>query len=241
MFPIAFDLVVAEAIAHHPRGVTAAYNDIGAVLRKFDFERIQGSVCDQERRHGEPLRGPAGVEGVAFVPAGRAGHSRIPDRKLERLHADHQRHGGIGPQRQLLESHWLGDQRRPRLHRGGTNTSYTLTVTATTLQQRKTTKFGANAGNALNRNVGEISNPAREDGRRWRDGAEQKAQLSRETARHLASLARARLEISPTLPAASQSLSGYLCEMVARGSSSRRGSWSAQISMSRAEEDRMVR
>jgi hypothetical protein len=29
MFAIAFDLVVAEAAIHHPRGVTAAYMDIG--------------------------------------------------------------------------------------------------------------------------------------------------------------------------------------------------------------------
>jgi hypothetical protein len=29
MFAIAFDLVVAEAAIHHPRGVTTAYMDIG--------------------------------------------------------------------------------------------------------------------------------------------------------------------------------------------------------------------
>ena len=44
MFAIAFDLVVADAEEHHPRGATAAYADIGSTLRKFDFERIQGSV-----------------------------------------------------------------------------------------------------------------------------------------------------------------------------------------------------
>ena len=42
MFAIAFDLVVADAEEHHPRGVSAAYSDIGTVLRNFDFERIQG-------------------------------------------------------------------------------------------------------------------------------------------------------------------------------------------------------
>lgn len=48
MFAIAFDLVVAAAAEHHPRGVTAAYTDIGTTLKKFNFERIQGSVyvCD---------------------------------------------------------------------------------------------------------------------------------------------------------------------------------------------------
>lgn len=44
MFAIAFDLVVAEAAEHHPRGIAAAYSDIGQTLREFDFERIQGSV-----------------------------------------------------------------------------------------------------------------------------------------------------------------------------------------------------
>jgi virulence-associated protein VapD len=48
MFAIAFDLVVADAAAHHPRGVTAAYADIGAALKKFSFERIQGSVYVSE-------------------------------------------------------------------------------------------------------------------------------------------------------------------------------------------------
>ncbi|MFM2166062.1 MAG: hypothetical protein RIS79_433 [Verrucomicrobiota bacterium] len=44
MFAIAFDLVVADAAEHHPRGVTAAYTDIGVTLKMFGFERIQGSV-----------------------------------------------------------------------------------------------------------------------------------------------------------------------------------------------------
>jgi hypothetical protein len=33
MFAIAFDLVVAEAAIHHPRGVTAAYMDMRKALR----------------------------------------------------------------------------------------------------------------------------------------------------------------------------------------------------------------
>ena len=44
MFAIAFDLVVADAAKHHPRGVSAAYGEIGAALIQFGFERIQGSV-----------------------------------------------------------------------------------------------------------------------------------------------------------------------------------------------------
>ncbi len=48
MFAIAFDLVVADAAEHHPRGVTAAYTDIGTMLKRFSFDRIQGSVYVSE-------------------------------------------------------------------------------------------------------------------------------------------------------------------------------------------------
>ncbi|ESQ93113.1 virulence factor [Asticcacaulis sp. AC460] len=50
MFAIAFDLVVADTEIHHPKGVTQAYTDIGAVLADYDFRRVQGSlyVTDKE-------------------------------------------------------------------------------------------------------------------------------------------------------------------------------------------------
>lgn len=44
MFAIAFDLTVAEVEEHHPQGVTQAYVRIGAVLRRFGFQRVQGSL-----------------------------------------------------------------------------------------------------------------------------------------------------------------------------------------------------
>lgn len=44
MYAISFDLVVADTEQHHPKGVTQAYTDIGVVLRKFGFERVQGSL-----------------------------------------------------------------------------------------------------------------------------------------------------------------------------------------------------
>jgi virulence-associated protein VapD len=37
VFAIAFDLVVADALEHHPRGVTPAYDDIGRTLLGFGF------------------------------------------------------------------------------------------------------------------------------------------------------------------------------------------------------------
>ncbi len=44
MFAIAFDLVVADARRHYPKGVGRAYGDIGKVLSKHGFRRAQGSV-----------------------------------------------------------------------------------------------------------------------------------------------------------------------------------------------------
>ena len=42
----ASDLVVADTPPHHPKGVSQAYADIGAVLAGFGFERVQGSLAD---------------------------------------------------------------------------------------------------------------------------------------------------------------------------------------------------
>ena len=44
MFAIAFDLVVADTVAHHPRGPAQAYKDIGATLGSFGFKWAQGSL-----------------------------------------------------------------------------------------------------------------------------------------------------------------------------------------------------
>lgn len=50
MYAISFDLVVADTQQHHPKGVTQAYSDIGAVLRAHGFRWVQGSlyVTDNE-------------------------------------------------------------------------------------------------------------------------------------------------------------------------------------------------
>ena len=44
MFVIAFDLSVAAAQQHHPKGDRQAYLDIKATLNGLGFERVQGSV-----------------------------------------------------------------------------------------------------------------------------------------------------------------------------------------------------
>lgn len=44
MFAIAFDLVVKDTLANHPKGITQAYDDIAATLEGFGFRRVQGSL-----------------------------------------------------------------------------------------------------------------------------------------------------------------------------------------------------
>lgn len=44
MYAIAFDLVVADTEQFHPKGVTQAYTEIGAVLGEHGFRRVQGSL-----------------------------------------------------------------------------------------------------------------------------------------------------------------------------------------------------
>ncbi len=50
MYAVAFDLVVADTEKYHPKGVTQAYTEIGAVLGEHGFRRVQGSlyVSDNE-------------------------------------------------------------------------------------------------------------------------------------------------------------------------------------------------
>ena len=50
MYAVAFDLTVADAETHHPKGVSQAYTDIGAILSEYGFRRVQGSlyVTDDE-------------------------------------------------------------------------------------------------------------------------------------------------------------------------------------------------
>lgn len=44
MFAIGFDLLWNQTKATHPKGVSQAYAEIGAVLNRYGFARIQGSV-----------------------------------------------------------------------------------------------------------------------------------------------------------------------------------------------------
>lgn len=44
MYAISFDLVVSDTQAAHPKGVSQAYQDIGATLHEYGFQRVQGSL-----------------------------------------------------------------------------------------------------------------------------------------------------------------------------------------------------
>ncbi len=51
MYAVAFDLVVADAEEHHPKGVSQAYTEIGASLAEFGFRRVQGSLYVTEEEN----------------------------------------------------------------------------------------------------------------------------------------------------------------------------------------------
>ncbi len=51
MYAIAFDLVVAETEKHHPKGVSQAYAEIGAMLGEHGFHRVQGSLYVTENEN----------------------------------------------------------------------------------------------------------------------------------------------------------------------------------------------
>ena len=44
MLAVAFDLTIADAEKYHPKGISQAYSDIGAVLNEHGFRRVQGSL-----------------------------------------------------------------------------------------------------------------------------------------------------------------------------------------------------
>ena len=70
MYAVAFDLSVADTETHHPKGVSQAYTEIGAVLAEFGFRRVQGSlyvtddedmaICSQRYLHCVPAPGSPG-------------------------------------------------------------------------------------------------------------------------------------------------------------------------------------
>jgi virulence-associated protein VapD len=52
MYAVAFDLTVADTEKYHPKGVSQAYTEIGAILGEHGFRNVQGSLygTDDEDR-----------------------------------------------------------------------------------------------------------------------------------------------------------------------------------------------
>jgi virulence-associated protein VapD len=50
MYAVAFDLTVVDTEKYHPKGVSRAYTEIGAILGEHGFRRVRGSlyVTDDE-------------------------------------------------------------------------------------------------------------------------------------------------------------------------------------------------
>lgn len=50
MYAVAFDLTVEDTEKHHPKGISQAYSEIGAIPGEHGFRRVQGSlyVTDDE-------------------------------------------------------------------------------------------------------------------------------------------------------------------------------------------------
>ena len=69
MYAVAFDLVVADTEAHHPKGVSQAYADIGAILNQFSFERVQGSLYVSENEDMANLfQAIQALQGLSWFP-----------------------------------------------------------------------------------------------------------------------------------------------------------------------------
>ena len=70
MFAITFDMVVADVLRHHPRGVPQAYRDIGRALAPYGFERVQGSVYLTENEDlGNLLAAILALKALPWLPA----------------------------------------------------------------------------------------------------------------------------------------------------------------------------
>ena len=68
MFAIAFDLVVADTAAAHPKGVAQAYADIGSTLSGYGvFAGAREPLHNAERRPREPVRCALGVKSACVV------------------------------------------------------------------------------------------------------------------------------------------------------------------------------
>jgi virulence-associated protein VapD len=87
MFAIAFDLLWHVTRQTHPRGVTQAYADIGNVLNRHGFQRVQGSVyMSQNESLVSVTQAMARLTRATLVPHLRPRYPRVQGRTLERFY-----------------------------------------------------------------------------------------------------------------------------------------------------------
>lgn len=69
MYAVAFDLTIADAEKYHPKGISQAYSDIGAVLKEHGFRRVQGSLYVTDTEDMASLFSAIqGLKGRAWFP-----------------------------------------------------------------------------------------------------------------------------------------------------------------------------
>lgn len=66
MFAIAFDMTVADIRVHYPKGISAAYCEIGRTIAPFGFEWVQGSVYTNASSDMTPMFGA--IEALKALP-----------------------------------------------------------------------------------------------------------------------------------------------------------------------------
>jgi virulence-associated protein VapD len=97
MYAVAFDLTVVDTEKHHPKGVSQAYTEIGAILGEHGFRRVQGSlyVTDDEDMANLflAIQTPARPRMVSKVGTR---HPSLPCRAMVGLYCRRQRRGEPG-------------------------------------------------------------------------------------------------------------------------------------------------
>jgi virulence-associated protein VapD len=70
MFAVAFDLDVAATDRAHPRNARQAYLDVEVTLRRYGFERVQGSVyVSTEEDLTKVVRAMNALKALPWFPA----------------------------------------------------------------------------------------------------------------------------------------------------------------------------
>jgi virulence-associated protein VapD len=86
MYAVAFDLTVADTEKYHPKGVSQAYTEIGAILREHGFRNVQGSLYVTDDEDMANLFLAIQALRPHMVPHVGSRHPRLPRRTMVRLY-----------------------------------------------------------------------------------------------------------------------------------------------------------